>query len=240
MHIRCITNKYNLQIVIDVCEDTDFARVTAPSLNWIDINGRAKPGDYYHDNRIISLDSPDYSIIESIIYEHEKEEARKREEEGKRTNEQMKKELEELAKQAAEEESKQLEATGEPPAPLILRPPANLDALRAEAKSHPKPKSVNYFDDPQPSEFTQQDLDTWDHRTVELDRLISAVEKAIWDDHAVMFNPPHHIAPGTEFESIREFDVVPHDSKEEYLTYLRANSENIKKYRDYVKTQVKK
>jgi len=239
MHIRCITNKYNLQLIIDVCEDDDFARLTAPNLNWIDIDGTANPGDYYHNNKVIRLGSPDYSVIENIIYQAEKADADKRAAEGKIYEEQMAKELAELQKQAEAEEAAKVEEVTKR-TPTVIQIPANLVQLRVEAKAHPKPKAVDYFNDPQPEKFTKEDADMWDHRAVEIDRLIAAVETATWEDHAVIYNPPHHIAPGTEFESIREYDVVPHDSKEEYLAYLRSNSANIKKYRDHVKTQVKK
>ena len=233
MHIRCITNKYNLNYIIDVCEDSDFAKLTE-NLNWVDIDGTAKPGDYYYNNRVISLESEDYKIIEDIIFKQEEEERIRREQAEKLAQEA------EEAKKAAEMQSLEAEEATGPIEPVVIALPADLSKLRAEAKSHPKPKSVDYFNDPQPEKFTKEDADMWDHRAVEIDRLISAVETATWDDHAVIYNPPHRIAPGTEFESVREYDVVPHDTKEEYLTYLRANAENIKKYRDYIKTQITK
>jgi len=230
MHIRCITNKYNIKCIIDVCEDTDFARLTA-NLDWVDIDGTAKPGDYYHNNKVISLDSDDYKIIEGIIHQHEEADRIAREAEIAR------REAEEAARLA---EMEQLSAEEESFEPHTIKMPADLTKLREEILAHPVPGPVDYFNDPQPEQFVLADLDMWDHRVEESNRLISAVEAATWDNHAVIYNPPYRIAPGTEFESVREFDLVPHKSKADYISYLKATAINIKKYRDHVASQLGK
>lgn len=240
MHIRCVTNKYNLQLVIDSCEDTDFVRLTDSTLNWIDIDGKAKAGDYFYNGKIISVDSPDYSIIEKIIYDHE--ESEKAAIKAKLEKEESERKAREAAEIAAlEAEAAELEEREKKSAPIpIISVPADLSILRAEAKSHPKPKQVDYFNDPQPDHFTQEDLDMWDHRVLESSRLIEAVKAGRWENCTIFFDPPFHIAPGTPFESIREFDVVPHETKEEYVSYISANAQNIKKYRDHVAAKLGK
>lgn len=233
MHIRCITNKYNLNVVIDVCEDTDFARLTA-NLDWIDIDGTAKPGDYYYNNKIISLDSDNYNIIEGIIHQAEEADRIAREAEVAAQIAAEEARLAEMQKLSEAED----EVIAEPVEILVHKLPDDVTKVKQEILSHPIPAPVNYFNDPQPEKFLLSDLDAWDHRVIESNRLISAVESSTWNDHVVTFDPPHRIAPGTEFEAIREYDIVPHKSKADYVSYLKATAENIKKYRDYVAAQL--
>lgn len=69
-YIRTIKNNYDIDVVIDVTDNADFVQTSG--LDWIEIGDiQAENGNYYHDGKIISVDSDDYVIIENIIKEYE-------------------------------------------------------------------------------------------------------------------------------------------------------------------------
>jgi len=116
-YIRTIKNNYDIDVVIDVTDNTDFVQTSG--LDWIEIgNIQAENGNYYYDGKIISVDSDDYVIIENIIRESEEPERLERE--------RLEREFEENAQNEIQEffENQLLENTTDDTAP---EPPDPLD-----------------------------------------------------------------------------------------------------------------
>jgi len=197
--IRTEKNNYGIDIIIDVTDDTDF--VSNTNLNWIQINSEIKPeiGNYFHEEKIISMNSEDYSIIQEIIFEQEEIVRIEREKEQERI-------FQEILK--AQEEQSQNTDPSPDPLEVDLMPPVDPRTL---------PKPV-----PGPIvgiEINMENYDHWKNANVNLNALINALEtkNPTVEDKIAKFDPPLEFPDRT---TQSEFGF-PDDSVEEYIDYLK-------------------
>lgn len=197
--IRTEKNNYGIDIIIDVTDDTDF--VSNTNLNWIQINSEIKPkiGNYFHENKIISIDSEDYSIIQEIIFEQEEIVRIEREKEQERI-------FQEILK-AQEEQSQNTDPSPDPLEVDLMSP--------VDPRTLPKPV-------PGPIvgiEANMENYDHWKNANINLNALINALEteNPTIEDKIAKFDPPVEFPDGI---TQSEFGF-PDDSVEEYIDYLK-------------------
>lgn len=74
-YVRTAKNKYDLDVIIDATGDADYATKTA-NLNWTrlsKLDNIPPNGAYVLDGNVITMDSPDYELIENLIFAKEEE-----------------------------------------------------------------------------------------------------------------------------------------------------------------------
>ena len=235
MHIRTINNKYNIPVVIDACEDADFVRTTS-NLDWIDINGTAQPGDYYYNNMVITPGGANYNIITDIIHAAEEEAvAEQRAADAARAAEETAKfEAEAVAREAAIVEAAAAAAAEEEANPI---PELTYTEKKAFVKDLTKPRVISLFDSNHPM-FTVEYLESMEYSKSELTRFIAAVQLATVVDNEITFAEPYTHAPGRPEENIKEKDLIPHGTKEEYMAHLTAQLEDVTNFVIYVRAEL--
>lgn len=197
--IRTEKNNYGIDIIIDVTDNSEFVSTT--NLEWIQINIDKQPevGNYFHENKIISIESEDYSIIQEIIFEQEEVIRIEREKEQERI-------FQEILR-AQEEQSQNIDPS---PDPLEI----DLMPL-VDPRTLPKPV-------PGPIvgiEINVQNYEHWKNANTNLNILINALEtkNPVVEDKIAKFDPPIEFPDGT----IQPEFAFPDDSLEEYIDYLK-------------------
>lgn len=210
-YIRTDKNKYNIDVIIDVCDNVEF--VNSTNLPWIEVDVEKKPenGNYYYDGKIISIGSDDYSIIENIIFEYEEP---LREERDKNLP-------------IIPEEDDNLENIFDivnennqilPPE----KPPEITEEQKQEILQLERPK-LNTYDE---VESNQENLELFEFGLENIGRTISAYDSGnfTFSDNEVVFNPPIEYSNG----QIEEKVIIPLSiSLEEQIQHLKNQREQM-------------
>lgn len=177
-YIRTEKNKYNIDVIIDVCDNAEF--VNSTNLDWIELNVKQKPenGNYYYDGKIIPLDSDDYSIIENIIFEYEEPLREERDKNLPIIIEEENNDLENILDVVVENID-----TPPPPSPEEISWEQKQEILQLE-----KPK-LNTYD---VVESNQENLELFEFSLENIEKTISAYDSGnfTFSDNEVTFNPP--------------------------------------------------
>lgn len=215
-YIRTEKNKYDIDIIIDVSDNVEF--VNATNFQWIEINSEQKPeiGTYYYDGKLISIDSPDYSIIENIIFEYE--EPLRIERDG-----QLRIEEENIANDVFDEVAEEVEFF---PISQDIEPPEDSEDIIEKRKQDmlelPPPK-VNTYD---VVESTQENLEQFIQNLDNIGIAISAYELGnyTFSNNEVVFTPPLEYTDGT----IQETTIIPLSiTLEEQIQHLKDQREQM-------------
>lgn len=94
MYVATIKNMYDLDIITAVSDNELFVSTTG--CNWIEINDKAKPGEYLIEGKIVGMDRDNYHIVEKIIFEIEEKERIIREKQEQEERERIERELSKL------------------------------------------------------------------------------------------------------------------------------------------------
>lgn len=194
-YIRIEKNNYDIDIVIDVTDNEEF--VTTSGLSWISIDTEKAPeiGNYFYNEKFISLDSEDYKIIENIIFKHEEVLRIAREKEQEKINQ----ELEKLQKETS----------------IDLPPPKLPELEPIDPRDLPKPIAGPIIG----VEINLENYDHWKNSNANLNILINALEtkNPIVENKIAKFDPPITFPDG----AIQPEFAFPEDTIEEYINYLK-------------------
>lgn len=185
-YIRTVKNNYDIDVVIDVTNNSDFVQTSG--LEWIEIGDvQAENGNYYHDGKIISVDSDDYVIVENIIKEYE--------EPARLERERLEAEFEEISKREIEEffeNQKSEEPTDfippEPPDPTDAEAIAAVESAGAvDPRNFTPPKAYPILG----VESTQSNLRDWERNYKNISFLINSLnsENPTVVNNVAIFDP---------------------------------------------------
>jgi hypothetical protein len=225
-YIRTIKNNYDIDVVIDVTDNTDFVQTSG--LEWIEIgNTQSENGNYYYDGKIISVDSEDYVIIENIIKEYEEPARLERERLEKEFEENTQKEIQEFF------ENQLLENTTDDTAP---EPPDPLDAdaiAAAEAAGAVDPRN---FTTPKAYpilgvQSTESNFRDWERNYKNISFLINSLnsENPTVVNNVAIFDPELEFPDGHKQSNF----PFPEDDINGYIQHLIAVRQT---YRDLLDT----
>lgn len=221
-YIRTIKNNYDIDVVIDVTDNTDFVQTSG--LDWIEIgNVQAENGNYYYDGKIISVDSDDYVIIENIIREYEEPARLERERLEAEFEENAKKEIEEFFESQTLEEPTDF-IPPEPPDPNDSEAIAALEssgALDPRKLKKPTPYPILGV------ESTESNLRDWENNYKNISFLINTLnsQDLTIENNVVVFDPELEFPDG----HTQKYFAFPEDTVQEYIAYLVAVKQT---YRD--------
>lgn len=230
-YIRTEKNKYNIDVIIDVCDSIQF--VNSTNFQWIEVGDEQKPenGNYYYNGKIISIDSPDYSIIEDIIFEYE---------------EPLRVERDENLPVFIEEENENninsenvsdaniLSAIdfqfikSDSPLPLEITEEQNLEILELDP-----PKLIIYDD----IESNQENLDLYEFNLANIEITISAYESGNFtiSDNMIIFNSPIEYSNGV----IEDRVIIPSSmTLEDQILHLKNQRDQMILLIDRIKTDL--
>lgn len=225
-YIRTIKNNYDIDVVIDVTDNTDFVQTSG--LDWIEIgNVQAENGNYYYDGKIISVDSDDYVIIENIIREYEEPARLERERLEAEFEENAKKEIEEFFESQTLEEPTDF-IPPEPPDPTDEEAIAAIEAAGAiDPRKLKKPTPYPILG----VESTESNLRDWENNYKNISYLINNLNSGNIkvENNVVIFDPELEFEDGHK----QKYFPFPEDTVEEYISYLIAVRQT---YRDLLDT----
>ncbi len=211
-YIRTEKNNYDLDVIIDVTDNENF--VNTSGLDWISVDSEDIPqtGSYFYDEKVITLDSEDYKIIENIIFESEEPTRIVRDEEYKKLIE----EYEKLQEQMILEQESNLEDTKEE----ILN---NLPKLVASPIENVDSTIENY--------------NIWKDNLTNLEIMIRQYDSENYtvEDNVITFNPPIEFPDGT----IQENVVLPYSMTfQDQHNYLKEHKEYVQQLVDRIKNDL--
>ena len=242
-YIRTITDQYDFNIVIDVTDNEEFVNTTG--FDWINIGDlTAKNGDFFYDNKIISHESEDYTIIEEVMFE--KVEANNiiiREEEEKKRQQAEQEWAEEVARAEAENEAIAVAERAAAAAELAAKPEVLPEHLRPVPENFeevlatiPKPKLIDYREEFKDVDVTVELLKEWVAKNKEMTKFVAALSTATQDGKKVVFNPAYVRNAGTELEETLEWMYMPWDTVTEYYEHMVLQLEQLGLYLNLLKS----
>lgn len=200
-YVRTQKNNYDIDVIIDVTSDSEFVANT--DFEWTRISKltEAPPiGAYYHDGKVITLESDDYGIIEGIIFEKENQ---YKEENGIST------EVPELPTTSDEDIPEIVEEIEEEPVSPEPGDPRDL----------PRPMARPIEGVPS----TMENYTWWNDNLTDMIALIAAIEdrEKVEDRIVYLKNPPAFVKRSDDFEPPTTTQLpFPEDTVEEYLEHL--------------------
>lgn len=241
-YIRTITDQYDFNIVIDVTDNEVFVNTTG--FDWVNIGElTAKNGDFFYNNKIISPDSEDYTLIEEILFEKvEVENIVIREAENLRLLQEQK-ELEAAEAEAAA--ASEAVATAERAASLAEKPnlipeheralPPNFEEM---LEALPIPKLINYLEEFKDLEITIDVLKEWVVKNKEMQKFAAALQTATMDGKKVIFNTPYVRNQGTVNEETLPWMYSPHPDIEHYRSHMQLQQEQLELFLTKIKSDL--
>lgn len=192
MFIRTITDRNSLNIVVEVSNDVDYVNSTA--FEWTEIpNQDVNIGDYYYNDSVIHVNSPEYdSIISPIVF-------------------------------AGEEEFKKQQGLSVPETPVEEDPvvtvsasPPTIEVEPATPSADlPPPMLPDYSNEP----LTEENLREWEKTNANVSLYLNRLKgKGVtFVNNKVTFSPPLEY-PGGTVQS--EFYAVGHTSLNDLISYI--------------------
>lgn len=208
MFIRTLTDRNNLEIVIEISNDLDFVNSTA--VEWKQISDQSvEIGDYFYNNEIISPNSQTYDTIIAPVIQAGEEEFKKQT--GLSVPEEPPVDLEELERLHNEQQI--VIETLPVEEPIIQSGP---EINRPEGfESPPLPKVPDYSDEHLTAENLTQWININNNVELYLNKLKSSDVSMI--DGKVIFAPPLTYPDGTVQS---EFYAIEHSDLQHLIDYI--------------------
>lgn len=227
MLFRTEKNKYDLDIVVAITSDANFASKTG--LTWHETSGSVATGDFWFNGNIIKPGGEGYSDIEAIIHAKvEEENVVIRAAEAARDAE--------IARlMALAEESEDgvvvVDTSILPPIPV-----PELGERIEEVKKMKPPTFVSLFSQEQPTP-TVELVNEYLTKLNDTNKMIAAIEGATDSDPYVChFAEPVTFAEGTDYEHTVESLPIPDESIADFLAHWRKVKADQEAYIAHLKT----
>lgn len=213
MYFTTITNKYGIKVIEHVAGDGQADFVASSGLAWIEVDEEIvmpATGDYWHNEKIIKVDSDDYdTVIAPIIHDAREVE-----------NAVIKQKADELEAEKARLLAEHEEGAGDPIVPED--DPAILDLAETKilAKQARKPIYVPIREQDEIPPYTQATLDLYTEMLADTKRMIAGIKADTDPDpDIVRFPEPITFLDGTPEEHTLEFIVLADEDKDEFLEH---------------------